>query len=260
MNELSTDRGLQALENCDIFEMYHKLVQSGNYVEFYQYEKKPYSLGTNANRARGKRRSCKDADLLFIRRRDNVYRAKRDFVRLIWANLERTEGPALFTLTHSGIVGIEEGSKNLNKFIKRLRYEEGQEFRYVAVPEFQKRGSVHFHVLVWGLDSTKIKSERKERYFAGIWSYGFLDVTQTDGSDKLAGYLAKYMAKSFIDKRLCQKKAYMASRNVRRSSSVSNFPRDMLKMIVKKGSKVYQKDFQTQWLGSCRYQVYNNDV
>ena len=141
-----------------------------------------------------------------------------------------------------------------------MRYEEGQDFRYIAVPEFQKRGSVHFHLMVWGLAKEKVKSERDKRYFAKIWSYGFLDVMQTDGSDKLAGYLAKYMAKSFIDKRLVSKKAYMASRNVRRSSSVSNFPKDLLKMIVRKGSKVYQKDFQTQWLGSCRYQVYNNDI
>jgi hypothetical protein len=76
----------------------------------------------------------------------------------------------------------------------------------VAVSEFQKRGAIHFHALVWGIPPSVVKAERHTRLVASIWGQGFTDMIETDGNSRLASYFAKYMKKAYLDPRMLKKK------------------------------------------------------
>lgn len=202
----------------------------------------------------------KDNSVKYYKRKDSAKRAELVFQRLVAANLIGTETPVLFTLTYAkNETDIAQGYRDFNAFIKALRYRYGGLFKYVSVPEFQKRGAVHFHALFWGLPKKAIAEERNTRFFAGIWGRGFLYIKYTDGNVKLSHYLSKYMAKSFVDKRLKNQKSYVASRNILRPIYQSGF--DNVDLVLEAwgivdNSAVQDKIFDTQWLGKGRYRKF----
>ena len=70
------------------------------------------------------------------------------------------------------------------KFCKRA----GKDFRYVWVAEMQKRGVVHYHVIVWLPVGFKLPKPDER----GWWPYGMSNI---QWARKAAGYLAKYASK-----------------------------------------------------------------
>lgn len=149
-------------------------------------------------------------------------RSRRIFSLLVRANVSRARPPILLTLTMFEPVAWSLASRRFKDFVSRLRRRHGSRFSYIAVPEFQKRGAIHYHVLIFGLepsaqqDRERAQTERTARYFARLWGWGFCDCVITDGSPALAGYLAKYMHKAMQDQRIGEKKAYLASGNILR--------------------------------------------
>jgi len=232
--------------------VYTKIVQSGNTFEIYRYEKEPpipNRKGTQRPRDR-QRRTNRRTGL-------NIERTRKNFIRIVRSNLTGTECPSLITLTMRNIVSIRLAYSCLHSFNLRLRKQFGEGFRYVAVPEFQKRGAVHFHILYWGLADEIIQNERSNRTIQNLWALGYVDCLPTDGSGKLAGYLAKYMSKSMQDDRLAGQKAYSCSRNIMRPMSYSDSTGLMLPDSFWEGGEIRltQRTFQTQWMGSCNYQL-----
>jgi len=238
---------------------YLKVVVSGEVLEVYEYERTsegPVS-GPKQNRKRVTRRS--DREIRF-RRADNLFRLKRAFTRLVRSNCRPDAIPALVTLTMFEVVGIDVAYSAFNVFTKHLRSATKANFQYIAVPEFQKRGAVHFHLLIWGLDDKLIKYERINRTIQNIWQLGFVDCVPTDGSAKLAGYLAKYMSKSMLDQRICGQRAYTTSRGVMRPmlyKSEAEFA-DVEDYFLRGVDNVPLQDrkFMTQWGGEGRYRLY----
>ena len=100
-----------------------------------------------------------------------------------------------------------------------------KDFKYIAVPEFQKRGAVHYHVLSnLGREDTNIIYLQKERvgkakdlttiYDVKYWTKGFarVDFIKSDYK-KIYGYICKYMTKD-IDNKLFGKHRYFNSQNL----------------------------------------------
>jgi len=249
-----------------------KIIRSGNLIEVYQYEKSipvrrkfrqpdTYRKGSRGSRPRSA---------------DSLRRASKVFRRIVRANLVGDEHPSLFTFTMYQKLSYGASVRIFTRFIVRLRRDYGGEFRYIAVPEFQQRGAVHWHVLIWGLPPhlacvgyyTKYgfreectedrQCERKTRYFARLWLTGFCDGIFTDGSPQLAGYLAKYLSKTMSDIRLSGKKAYYASRNILRPMCVSsaNLSQYFGEIIGVDNSPLHIHEFNTQWLGRAIYKQY----
>jgi len=236
---------------------YTKIIQSGSVLEIYQYEKDIVPK-RKARKDKGFRRSIKPV----ARRADNVARLKRNFIRLTRSNLVGTECPAFLTLTLVEVLRIELCYRLLTRFISRLRRLYGLGFRYIAVPEFQKRGAVHFHILIWGLPKEIILNERFTRSIQRIWARGFVDCFLTDGHPKIASYVAKYMQKALFDDRLYHQKAYVCSRNVLRPLSFSSgvslgFSNEIWGTDLSTATPRREKVFDTQWLGKGRYRIFN---
>jgi len=243
---------------------YTKVIKSGNIIEVYQYEKAP-ALRSYTRRRRHVQEKAADRGPVrpHKRRGDNLLRLRRGFIRLVRTNLVGDSNPAFLTLTMRSIVSLEAAAARYTRFAVRLKKAFGSDIRYIGVPEFQKRGAVHYHVLVWGIPPDVIVSERQERMIAALWGEGFVDCVLTDGSLKLAGYLGKYMTKSLLDERLGGKRAYYASRNILRPDRFKSA------IILDHSQALWGVDntllhtaiFPTQWLGQGRYYRYQlNDT
>lgn len=238
--------------------MYTKIVQSGTMVEVYTYEK-DYIPPTR------KRVKRKDWTGYKARSSRSGRRAQSSFFRLVRANTSPRRPPALLTLTMRDIKPLKPAWRDFQLFAQRWR-RSNRGIAYIAVAEFQKRGAVHFHLLVWGLTDEEIARERDSRRIAELWGYGFVDVRTSDGSPRLATYLAKYLFKAVHDERNVGSKLYSASRNVVRSVSVKS--KEAIAFLEKEiaGEGVdnsllplKELSYTTKWLGKCDYKVYNFD-
>lgn len=99
---------------------------------------------------------------------------------------------------------------------------------YVAVPEYHKKGGLHFHLLFGGttaedlglVDSGKIvKSGRckgQTIYNVTKWSKGFSTATKILDVNAVKYYLSKYLTKGKVDSRFFGKKRFYVSRNIKR--------------------------------------------
>lgn len=244
---------------------YTKIIRSGNNLEVYEYEKEPSIVG----RRTGKRKADPDnvdmgasgedtlpKETSLGKRKDNARHATLAFRRIVLSNLSGTELPILITPTYKeNMSDLATGYKDYRAFIQALRYKYGKAFKYICVPEFQKRGAIHFHALFWGLPSTLLSQERKTREIAMMWGKGFVYLKKTDGNDKLSSYLAKYMSKTFKDDRLKNMKAYTASRNISRPETYSGeftfWP--IIEEFEQNGEVITDRSYDTKWQGPCRY-------
>jgi hypothetical protein len=260
---------------------YHKVIKSGNFIESYEYQKDlakfqregrkgTYDFGYRKNKAR---------------RGDNVRRAVSSFVRLVRSNCVGADEPTLLTLTMLQVIPLATSWELFTEFFDRFRDRAGKHLRYIAVPEFQKRGAVHFHVLVWGLSDELILHEgstgtkrsrarfakwlakkgysyreiRNTRTIQNLWRLGYVDCLPTDGSAALAFYLSDYLTPTMYDVRLGGQRAYSASRNVLRPlfTASSEFRPDELERLGISINPKYEREFTTEWLGKCWYKNFD---
>jgi hypothetical protein len=186
------------------------------YPIFYGYSISPSSSGSEVSITKSKTKVYSGA-----------YRAKSQVRRMVQGNIRvSSERPKFLTLTfHENKTDLQETNKEFTKFIKRLgtRYKEKQ--RYIAVPEFQKRGAVHYHAIMFNMPFTET------RVLEGLWKHGFVKVKEVNRASGLALYLVKYISKSFADKRLKYKRRYFHSlwnypemiRNEQKAESIAKF-------------------------------------
>jgi len=233
-----------------------KIVQSGTTVEIYEYEKE-LQISTAPRRAR------KRGSRPVVRRVDNSRGRKTAFIRLVRSNLGTNDPPLLITLTIYQILSLPRAYAEFTKFIRRAKKYFSRcgysGIRYIAVPEFQERGAVHFHVLLWGLPKEFAEHERNNRTFQILWGLGYVDCVSTDGSPKLAGYLGKYLSKAMSDIRLYGQKAYTSGGRLLRPVSLSSktqidFALELWgKSLGVDNSPLQESSYETKWLGRCNY-------
>jgi len=209
---------------------YTRLTAYGSRCDVAIYEKEPPVGGRGGKRNRFSEASSAVSSIPFdgqdaenadkqakVRAKANASRVKMAFSRLCASNLGGGDHPVLASLTYAeNMEDVTRGRSDFAAFGRSIRKTFGAHVRYISVLEFQRRGAVHFHALIWGLPADVVARERSARVVAKIWGRGFADLKVTDGSEKLAGYLGKYLSKSMSDSRLFGLKAYVASRNVKR--------------------------------------------
>lgn len=153
----------------------------------------------------------------------NINRSKFQLQRLIKAN--EKEFKTFITLTFSdNVKSIKDANKVFNSFrtyIKKLK----NDFKYVCVPEFQKRGAVHYHLLtninytdfnLLSQNEVKLWDPKFKKWQIGRnikgWNKGYSLVINMKDINVI-GYLSKYMTKD-IDNRLFGFRRYLNSNNL----------------------------------------------
>lgn len=153
----------------------------------------------------------------------NINRSKFELQRIVKANENRFK--TFITLTfEENLQDISEANKIFNSFrtyIKRLK----KDLIYICVPEFQKRGAIHYHLLtnieyndlnLLSEKEVKLWSKKSNSWQIGKniigWNKGFTLVKDMKDIN-VVGYLSKYMTKD-IDNRLWGKRRYLCSQNI----------------------------------------------
>lgn len=190
-----------------------RVVISGNQIEIYNYEKDViFGYKDKKKDLKGRQSVASEEDREI--NRDKVFkRARTELRRLINSNVE--EDSKFLTLTFKeNVLDLDYANNEFKKFIKRLNYHFKIKVKYSCVVEFQKRGAIHYHVILYNLNG-KINLNK----LSEIWGNGFIKLNKIKGIDNVGAYICKYMTKS-EDSRLEGRKMYFNSRNLNKPTEI----------------------------------------
>ncbi|HET6527338.1 MAG TPA: hypothetical protein VFG39_01170, partial [Balneolaceae bacterium] len=187
-----------------------------------------------------------------------------------------------FTLTFGDhgdwVKNVEECNKLFKKFIQKLRYRYGKDFKFLVVVEFQdknERGAVHYHLLldekfplvpvnrdkVRDLkEAGKLPEHYKEKEnLEDIWSWGWVSIEKINHVRDMGKYLIKYMIKDFGDIRLEGKKNYWTSRNVDRPDKITDY-NEAVEVIkrheLEKKETAFEVSYESEYVGTVILREY----
>lgn len=197
-----------------------KLIKCGNYIQIYKYEEKHMKKNDSLSPLKEKRpllakinnkTNLKEKENII--RTDNIFRSKLSLQRLAKANIESFQ--TFITLTFAeNVTNIKEANKTFNTWRTQIK-KEFSDFKYICVPEFQKRGAVHYHLITNLFLNNKLiilQENKKNCYDVKFWKHGFSSVYSLNGINAVA-YISKYLTKN-IDNRLFSHKRYFYSKNL----------------------------------------------
>lgn len=125
----------------------------------------------------------------------------------------------ILTLTYrKNVTSLAEAWKDFGKFTRKMRWRFGERWKYICVPEFQKRGAVHFHCAIEGYYPVEIV--RTFWWEIVGMGQGNIDITSpkrrngnaSRSPKKVIQYITKYITKS--DAAEFNGKRYSASTNI----------------------------------------------
>lgn len=163
----------------------------------------------------------------------SIIRARKRVFDIIACNVNAVpdlrgefQRPKFWTLTFAeNVTDLETANEEFTKFNKRLSWHlygiRKNVLKYICIPEFQKRGAVHFHILYFNLPYIEQKKFQK------IWGKGFTFVKSVSKKEDIvdfASYVAKYINKEnskgednydiYLEKDMLNKKRYFCSRGL----------------------------------------------
>jgi hypothetical protein len=175
-----------------------KLICSGHVQELYEYSE-PILTGYVSKGGRGldgAEEEDKGRNKL-----KNIARCKAEIARLINKNSCSDTKFCSFTFAEN-VSDYDYCFNEWKKFVKRYnRYcrsvlgLHGFKLKYLVVWEFQKRGALHFHAVMF--NAPYISNKKKDGYpLQKLWSNGHIWINKTDDNcDNLGLYVSKYLGK-----------------------------------------------------------------
>lgn len=146
-------------------------------------------------------------------------------------------------------------ARDFDLFMKKLRYHLDTSFDYVAVPEQQKRGAWHLHILLY---CPFIPIDTLKRIWNAADGQGSFKVNLIDQVSDVGAYVAKYLLKDLSpDSPLHGKKRFWASQGFTKKAHVLRFPRPIETPILKTFqqqqcvAKVREYEYDNEWTGKA---------
>lgn len=227
LSSLLLDSSLISPTNNQSYD--YKVISCGSYVQLYKFENRKIKKDNNKELLKDIKNI--NTDKLFKKNNienkehnidlKNIMRSKLECQRLAKSNAEVWK--TFITLTFAeNITNIKIANMKFRYFVDKIRriY---KDFKYICIPEFQKRGAVHYHLLS-NIDinnTSLVYSQENNNYFKHIkyWNEGFTKVDELNNDiKKIVGYISKYMTKD-IDNRLFNHHRYLYSKNLIKPSS-----------------------------------------
>lgn len=241
---------------------HYKLIQTPKEIEFFHYEK-PIFYDFD-NKRRRANLEVKDDETKKQNRERSLYRSRARLRRLVNANVDEWASitgkryrPLFLTLTfRENIIDLQSANYEFTKFIQNLNYLIGFKksiIKYLVVPEFQKRGAVHYHVIIFNLPFVDNIYDKLNR----IWGNGFMLLKSLDKINNIGNYISKYMSKGKVDLRLISNKAYFASHGLKQPIESKDETR--IKKILETLSpdiKPFEKKYKDEYYGTVVYKNY----
>lgn len=119
----------------------------------------------------------------------------------------------LLTLTNADCPSEDEALLRFKRFRESVKRAGYTDFKFLGVKELQKRGSIHWHLLVNYCPGESVSSNNSLKRVCSLWKFGFSDYQVINGDDKWRTelYLLKYMTKDHLK---LFRQYYVRSRNL----------------------------------------------
>ncbi|MCU7812603.1 MAG: hypothetical protein KZQ77_15450 [Candidatus Thiodiazotropha sp. (ex Notomyrtea botanica)] len=145
----------------------------------------------------GKRRNTTRTEMDEETLRKSQRRAKK----IIRQKILTFQADRLLTLTYrENMSDLSTAWKHFNAFNRLMKWRYKENWQYVCVPEYQKRGAVHFHLAVKGYFHANTVRKFWKQAIKGEGNIDISSPTRRNGSvtrspKKIAGYISKYLTK-----------------------------------------------------------------
>jgi len=227
-----------------------KAVISGDIIEFYDYKNDVlYDYKDTKNTRKGRQATAKFEDKL-LNRKKILQRNRRDIRRLVNCNIQ--ENSKFITLTFAdNVTDLKQANYEWKKFKQRLEIKIGCKLQYLVVIEFQKRGAIHYHCVMFNLPY--IQSNKLHE----IWGNGYVKINRIDDVDNVGAYVCKYITKDNDDDRLLGQKMYFTSRGLKKPVEIKEESRvECLASSLPASALTYSSTFENEY-NSISYKQYN---
>jgi hypothetical protein len=194
-----------------------RLKRSGNVVKSNRYEEFQRRGFERKNLVEKKRAKVTDPKQKEMNSLRSGRRAKDKLVDIINSNFglrSRENVPGrksvkFLTLTYKKCMdNLSRAHDDFVKLIDQIGHYLDEKVEYIAVPELQKRGAWHLHVVLYS-------SFIPIRWLIEKWNkengHGSVDLHEIKHINNLGKYLAKYVSKTFVDENLEGKHRYWCS-------------------------------------------------
>jgi len=186
----------------------------------------------------------------------SIYRTRNSFFMLCHHNNYHASSLGLLTLTFAYDVTYPLALIAQQHFLQSLRKHYGQQIEYISVPELTKKNRFHFHLLIYNLPAGAGINERNTRNFQRLYRHGYVHFDfASNRSKRIAGYMAKYMAKSLSDPKTSTWRAYNCSRGIKK---ITSFGSHTLDFTTDFATELKQRTvYKTKYLGNAEKLIYN---
>jgi hypothetical protein len=132
---------------------------------------------------------------------ETLNKSQRRARKVVKQKILTFQADTLLTLTYrENQTDLKLAWKHFNRFNLLMRRRYGDKWTYVAVPERQKRGAIHFHLAVKGYYHWNTVRNLWKRAIEGEGNVDFQNPKRRNGNTtkspkKIAAYLSKYLTK-----------------------------------------------------------------
>lgn len=245
------------------FEKYnYKIIKCGKYIQIYHYASSRVNSSLECfvfKKIYKKGRVVVKEDKKIENR--NIIRSKLNCQRLAKANVD--SWMSFITLTYrENMQDVAQAKLDFRYFVKNIQKIK-KDFKYIVIPEFQKRGAIHFHFLSnLSLEDKDIIVKQKDNdkyYDVKYWSKGFSSFENVVGDcKKIVGYISKYMTKDDVDERLFNFRRFSSSQNLNKPiveyvDLKNQHARNELCNLIKNSELIYADSYLDPYLNEIKF-------
>lgn len=167
----------------------------------------------------------------------------------------------LLTLTFKeNITDLTTAHKNFMKFIQKFNTllfgRKNTKLKYAGVIEFQERGAIHYHLILFNMPYIEQSVYSKIRKIWGLENRFKLELVRSPYGT--TNYLSKYLVKSLGDERLKNRRKILASQHLKRPIVIYNdsIAEKILKQVQEK-IKIHEHGYYSKWTGQTTSYSFN---
>ena len=251
-----------------------KLVLSGSLIELFEYPLPPsWQRRGFTPEELEERRKMKELYNSGLESPDiektlpSIARSRSRLRRLVYSNFCKWNDkngyiipPKFLTLTFKeNIQDLKSANYHITKFIQRLNYNfrnsTAELIQYVCIPEFQKRGAIHYHLILFNFPFADYVFKRIRNIWGDI--FHLKTVKRDQDPSGIARYLLKYITKQATDGRFWGQKRYFASRNIKKPILLrDDIAIELISKLIER-FQTYKSSFDVPFLGNISYWCYN---
>lgn len=231
-----------------------KLTICGNVLEYSDYEI-PVLLGGRVCTNGGRHNECTDVVEKQRHRETAISRQRKRIRQLVNTNM--TERSSFLTLTFSeNLLDETKAKREMAKFFMRLKYHyPAVKHDYLAVWERQKRGAVHFHIILFDVPKIPLRALNK------IWGHGYVKINKINNVDNVGAYVCKYLSKDLdLDEKKSSRR-YTTSRGLKEPQIICNtnsvLDRKIDEIVTSNSAYItYETVIQTEYYDQINYKQF----